>query len=141
MGVINLIRLTWQDFHNNCMVDDRLNYLMLGATLMLLNNNHVGLTYLLCLIFGANLLVQVLKARKVFGEADLTTTTWTFLGFGFLGFKWLGVYLVTLALSYACYALVMRIIILIRKKKVDKVQGYPIFLMAFLVMVVYYIMS
>ena len=84
MGTLYLIYLTFSDFKNNMMVDDRYNWFMSGATFALLSHFDRKLAYVLSLAIMTAALVFFLKNRKVMGEADISTISWLFFGFGII---------------------------------------------------------
>lgn len=84
LGTMYLIFLTYKDYKNHMTVDDRMNYFMMGASIMLLSLFKREIWYVLCLLaltIGLNLF---LKIRRVLGSADISTLTWIFYGLGII---------------------------------------------------------
>ena len=114
------------------LVDERHNYLMIGATIPLL----FILQKPVWLIFAAlGIAIGVMlfaKYVKAFGEADQTSITWIFTGFTVIGWNYLNIFVMIFLFS---------IFITIVTKKVLKIRkatpGMPIFLLSFLGTVIY----
>ena len=83
-GTLYLILLTWQDFKNKRMVDDRRNFFMMGITISLVTHIPTSIWYKLSLIAFVMLFNWLGRKSKVFGNADINTFTWIFLGLGFI---------------------------------------------------------
>ena len=81
MGTLNLIRLTYQDFKNNMEIDDRYNYLMTGATIMLLQIYRRGILLILAFIGLIIVMTFLLKKLEAIGAGDISSISWIFLGF------------------------------------------------------------
>lgn len=94
IGTFYLVLLTWQDFRNNMLVDDRKNYFMYGLTLSLLSHVDRGLIYVLTIVIVSVGLNIVLSKMSFFGEADVNTFSWVIFGFGLLNPYYLGTWLV-----------------------------------------------
>lgn len=84
-----LIILTYQDYKNKRLVNERFNYVMLGVTISLISHYTISTLYLLALVFAVVALRYYLGKINVFGEADLTTLNWVFLGFGYINYIFL----------------------------------------------------
>ena len=102
IGTFYLILLTYQDFKNKMMVDDRHNYFMMGVTVGLYMIRRVNLLYVVGIILIIITLSMALKRFKALGEADIKTISWIFLGLSILNIWWL-VYFLTffMAISYS----------------------------------------
>ena len=94
IGTLYLIYLTYQDYNNKMMVDDRKNFFMMGLTMGLLSLYARNLLYIVFLVGFVVLLTFVFSKYKVMGRADIKTFMWSFFGFGILGVNILIFYLV-----------------------------------------------
>jgi hypothetical protein len=109
MGLLSLIILTYEDYNNKKKtglsyhtVDGRKNYYMLGATTFLLFISGLGFFgVLLTLLFSAGVVFFV-RARKVFGIADISALGWLVTGWvaGGFGLYFLLTFLLILLLLY-----------------------------------------
>jgi len=88
-GVIALIFLTYQDVKNNCLVDDRRNWYMLGLTTGLFF--FVGFIYswyyYICLLLLLAIGLGIIKQFGLMGSADIKTILWSFYGFGLIDWR------------------------------------------------------
>jgi hypothetical protein len=84
LGTIYLGILTWKDFKNNMLVDDRHNYFMMGVSISLIS--HVDRP--LWMIFGTLLIIAAmywaLRKTKGLGEADIKSLGWIFFGYAII---------------------------------------------------------
>lgn len=104
MGTLYLIFLTYKDFRNKRIIDDRHNYLMMGATISLLSHIPRNLLFMLLLMAVIIGLRLYLTKFKVIGEADINALTWIFLGYGIINiFKlaWFGVFFIIIVSAYS----------------------------------------
>jgi hypothetical protein len=83
-GTIYLAWLTWQDFKNNMVVDDRKNWFMLGMTLSLYSHFiHKG--WYPFILLAVVIIMSILLSRfNIVGAADISTIRWVFWGFGII---------------------------------------------------------
>ena len=88
-GTIYLIYLTWQDYKNNRLVDDRKNAFMMGITISLLSHFKLLPLYHITLLFVTIVLSIFLGKIKALGRADNNTLSWIFLGYGLIGVAYL----------------------------------------------------
>lgn len=80
-GTMQLLYLTWQDYCNNRVVDDRKNFFMMGATLALIGFFPHPLWYYLCITaFSLTLKWWLGRYEKVIGGADVNTIVWIMTG-------------------------------------------------------------
>lgn len=103
MGTLYLIFLTYKDYKDKRRIDDRHNYLMLGASISLLSHLPRGLFYMLLIVAVSLGLRWYLKKFKVIGEADINSLTWIFLGLGIINiFKlaWFGIFFIIITAIY-----------------------------------------
>lgn len=84
MGSLHLGILGFQDLRNNMLVDDRRNWLMMGATVMILSHVHRSIWYILLLIVILLVAGFFVRRFRVFGEADLMGFAWIYFGFGYV---------------------------------------------------------
>jgi hypothetical protein len=103
MGTLYLIFLTYKDYKNKRIIDDRHNYLMLGASIALLSHISRNLLYMLLIMVVIIGLRWYLNKFKVIGEADINALSWIFLGFGIINiFKlaWFGIFFIIITAFY-----------------------------------------
>lgn len=128
-GIIYLLILTYQDYKKNKLVDDRYNYFMMGVTFSLLSHYGRPIWYIFGLLAVSILLMIYVSKTGILGEADSKTLFWSFYGFGILGFWSLLWYSIILSGVFTLHTILK----LILYKTKAKVQGYPIFLISFIV--------
>ncbi len=129
VGTIYLIILTFKDYRNNMMVDDRYNYLMFGLTfslIFILNRGFLMIIFTLIIIL---ILSYLFKRFKVVGEADINSLTWILYGFAIMNiFKlfWFAVIFISITILHH-----------ILKTKFFKIKGktpfYGVLLISFIV--------
>ena len=83
-ATLYLFLLTYQDYKNNMMVDDRRNYLMMGITISLITHVPRPLWYIVFLALVLLLLGFFMRKTEAIGEADIKTLSWIFFGFGLI---------------------------------------------------------
>lgn len=106
LGTMYLIFLTYQDYTNNRMVDDRKNYFMLGLSISILSHISSTLWYKLSLTLSIIILNVILKKYKPLGEADINTISWVFLGLGLMHYTYIILFtLVFLTLATLFYVM------------------------------------
>lgn len=84
IGTLYLIILTYQDYKDNRIVDDRRNYFMMGLSISLMSHVYTRLIYKVILTLVVVGLQYALKKIKELGHADIHSITWIFIGFGLL---------------------------------------------------------
>lgn len=127
LGTLYLLILTYQDIKNKMLVDDRYNYFMLGATIMLYSYYQHTFTYILSLIIIIALLSWFVNKFKLLGSADIKTLSWCFLGLGIIERNMLVFFLLSFMIIQMIYAIINGIWF-----KQPKVPGYPLFLISFI---------
>ena len=133
IGIIHLLILSYQDIRHKKLVDDRHNWFMTGATIMLLSHFHHSTKYILFISVVALSLMYFIKKFKLMGEADTKTILWTFTGFGFIGLWSLIPYLILLSTLYVFQAAVNFILCkYLFKRKITNFPAYPLFLVSFI---------
>lgn len=80
IGTFNLIILTWQDFRNKMMIDDRKNFLMLGVAFSLISHITRPSWYILVLLGVMFGFAYFSKKSKELGAGDIHCLTWIFMG-------------------------------------------------------------
>lgn len=103
-------------------IDDRLNYLCLGASLMMFAYVRPGLIVLAAVIAFTVLASIILK--NAYAPGDISAFQWLFFGVGCLNIYYLPVFLMILA----CMQAIISIIARFGLKLMDKLPGYPIIL-------------
>ena len=84
IGTFYLMLLTYKDYKNNMVVDDRHNYLMMGMTISLYWSFPRAWWYGLSTIVMLLFLYKYIKKFKVIGDSDITAITWIFLGYAII---------------------------------------------------------
>lgn len=128
IGSFYLFLLTVEDYKKKMWVDDRKNSFMLGLTVSIVALVHLKIIYLLGIVAVTLLLQWYLKRKNVFGEADVNSITWMFLGFGFINVWNLIIFLCILSILYVLYVFCKKIIF----KYSGEVPFYPILLASFI---------
>jgi len=86
LGTIYLIILTWQDHRKaKMLVDDRLNFFVMGTTFSLLSHVFRPLWYVVVLFFLVLFLCYYLNRFRILGKGDAHSLVWIFYGCGILG--------------------------------------------------------
>lgn len=102
LGTIYLMILTWKDHKNKMRVDDRHNWFMLGIAISLYSHFNYAMWFLF-IILGISIGLRLLMMKfKPFGEADINSLFWIFIGLTILGivkliFFWMMFIIITLA--------------------------------------------
>jgi hypothetical protein len=132
-GVIKLLILTFQDLFRKRMVDDRLNYFMMGVTVSLYSHYTVRWWFLFVLVAVSIGLSLALHRFKAMGEADLKTILWMFIGFGIINLYLIAWFAIVFIIIYLLYFSIFRLMALVFKEwqSKKKIPGYPIFLISF----------
>jgi len=131
LGIIYLSILTYQDYAKKMMVNDRYNYLMIGATAMLYDTYKHNWYYLFLIVGLAVFLSWAVVAVKSFAVADAKTLLWSFIGFAIIDLRYLLVYLVSFLAVYCLQRFLWFLMQKIIKEKIMRLPGYPIFLISF----------
>lgn len=126
-SIVNLLYLTYQDYKNNTLVDDRKNWFMLGVTTSLISHVTIGLWYTIALVILSAVLFVYLNKIKALGEADSSTLSWLFLGLGFINVTYLVFFFGILFILTLVYFILYKLL-----KKTAKVQYYGVILTAFI---------
>jgi len=132
IGILYLILLTYQDYKNNMMIDDRYNYFMFGFTIALFQYYDVHWWYILIIMALAIGLGIFIGFTKAMGRGDIKTILWSFVGFGLISLHALIGYLICFLGIFIFHYLIARLFMaLLGMKKNVKTQGYPILLISF----------
>lgn len=136
MGILYLTILTYQDFANKRLVDDRYNYLMIGATIPLIVYSSLGLWAIVVAIGLSIGLAYMFGKMKVFGPGDLKAIIWSFLGFVSFGSVYLIHYIAAFTFCYFAYIGYMYLYYKTKNQTwTGKIQGFPILLVSFIAVV------
>jgi hypothetical protein len=133
VGTIKLLYLTVQDYKNNMMVDDRLNYFMMGSTFALLSIYNVPFLYLLGLTLSTSVLGLVLGymvKKELLGSADLKSMLWIYFGFGFFGNKFLITFIIAFIVLLILFFVLTKYVV---KAKNRHVPFYTVIFLSFVV--------
>lgn len=84
IGTLYLIILTYQDYKNKMMVDDRHNYFMMGLSLSLQSHTNQSLLYLICLIVIVIVGQFFIRKYDLIGSGDVSALMWLFFGYGII---------------------------------------------------------
>ncbi len=126
-GTIQLLLLTYQDYKNNMMVDDRKNFFMMGITISLLTHVRLEIWYVFACLFGIIFYLNRIKKWKAFGEGDINGFMWIYLGFLFINPVFFAIFNVIIFVFGGLYLLI--------KVKVHKITApapfFPIILISF----------
>lgn len=136
MGIIYLLILTYQDYKNKMVVDDRKNYLMLGATIALISHFKVGLIYMLILLSIIIFIGWLFNKYKTLGKADINSLRWLFLGFGIISIYYLLAFLVIFTLLYILYWGLKKIIFRLTNHLNISTQFYGVILFSYILTLV-----
>lgn len=126
LGTIYLLILTWQDYKNNKMVDDRRNWLMMGLSISLISHTYTTIWYKLALAIILALLYVFLRKIKTLGEADSNTYTWIFLGFGLINPYYLALFTAIFIVNTILFSLLKKLF-----KIKEATQFYGVLLTSF----------
>lgn len=132
-GTLYLIKLTYQDYKNNKIIDDRNNWFMMGIAISLLSHVSLNILYLLALIFISPLLYLILRKNKAFGEGDKNTLIWIFIGLGILDpIAVLTFFVIFFSVTFL-FLIVKKILIKLLKQNDRPLQFYAVILISFIV--------
>lgn len=109
LGIFYLILLTYQDFKHNMLVDDRYNYFMMGATLMLSIYLKLSIWFILGVIAITIVLNIMLQKFALLAMGDTHSLIWLISGFGYIGTP-LITFMVVLTICYVLNALLLKAI-------------------------------
>jgi len=132
LGTIYLIVLTYQEFKKQ-QISEKFNFLMMGASLMLLSETTYGIPYLLGISFLTSLLSIVLSYFKAINQNEATGLIWLFLGFGFTSYIALGTFLGVFMIAKFISIILSRIAIYALKGQYKPLPSYHIILVAYII--------
>ncbi len=131
MGVIYLCIMTYQDYTRKMLIDDRYNYLMIGATAMLYQTYKHHWSYLLFVIGLAIILSISMVYLKAFGQGDSKIVLWSFIGFAIINIFYLLTYLLFFMGVYMIHRSIWAIINKMTKQDIKRLPGLPVFLISY----------
>ena len=108
MGTIYLIILTVKDFKNNMNIDDRHNFLMMGATFVLFSHISRPFWFIILLVIMCLILNKFMNKYQLVGGADVSTLTWAFYGYGIINPSYLGFFILVFGLISITYMLLKK---------------------------------
>lgn len=132
IGTIYLIYLTYQDYTNNMMVDDRKNYFMLGMAVSLVSHIRTSLVYKLVLALLTVIVHIYMKKIKAIGDADINTITWIFVGIGYINAFQLFNFVIIFGITSVLYFYIGKFFNKILKKDQKKFPFYGVILINFI---------
>jgi len=136
MGVLYLMILTYQDYKNKMLVDDRKNYLMLGATIALISHFKVRFIYMLGLILIIFFIRWIFKKYNTIGDADINSLSWLFLGFGIISPFYLLTFLLIFTLLYILFWGLKKLIFKLLNHLNVPTQFYGVILLSYILTLV-----
>ena len=124
IGTIYLIMLTWQDYKNGMMVDDRKNYFMMGASFMLFSHFSRPLWYFILVISIVMIFnwFQTKYMQKFIGKGDISAISWILLGYSILDLFYPAIFMIYLIGTI----FVMYVTILVFKKITKRTEQIPV---------------
>jgi len=133
MAILNLFFMTYQDYKNNMKVDDRFNFIMIGATVMLLSVFPISIYYLFTLVALNLILGWVFMKFRLMKFADVKSLSWAFYGFSIIN-PFFGIsYLVVFGLIYFFNDKLISLVRWYLNIECNKLPGYPILLLIFVI--------
>lgn len=129
IGSIYLIVLTVQDYKHFMNIDDRFNFFMTGLSISLISHVQRSFWYMLGLIAAILIINFLMKKFKIWGEGDINTISWIFLGFGIVHFTYVAYFFIIFSVVAGLYYLLKYL--LFRYKK--PTQFYPVILISFII--------
>ncbi len=131
IGTVYLMVLTYQDYKNNRIVDDRKNAFMMGIAISLTSHVKTTLIYKLALVLFLSFAYKFLQKLSAFGEADKSTFLWVFLAYGMINPTLILFFMGTLALTTMLYMGLKKLLEFLLKVKSRPIQYYGIILTNF----------
>lgn len=84
-------------------IDDRINYLMIGANIILIPSLKIGIGYILVVILGAMAMSFFIGLTKAVGEGDIHILNWIITGLLFIELGaavWFGIIFAVIASAH-----------------------------------------
>lgn len=110
-GTMQLLVATYKDFKNKRLVDERHNYLMVGASLMLIGFFQRDFWYIILNVALMMILGSLTKKIKGIGEADIQALMWIYLGYGLINPLYLIWFLIIFTVLSLIYVFTKKIIV------------------------------
>jgi hypothetical protein len=125
LAAIYLFIMSLQDVFNKCLVDDRFNYFMLGASVFLIMQISKSWQAIIIyiILFTLFILFQNIALKNLVGKADTTALSWLTLTLTFLSYK----YIITFIIIYSFVILFSSLLIFILAKVYKKGLIAPFF--------------
>lgn len=79
-GTIYLIIMTYQDFKQNRLIDDRHNYFLMGLSISLLSHFQRSFWYILSLALLIVIFSIITRKYNLLGEGDISALRWIIIG-------------------------------------------------------------
>ena len=133
-GTFALVLLTYQDYKNRMLVDDRRNAFMLGITLSLLTHIPTSIWYIVFLIIITTSYVWIgSKFIHGIGEADFNSLGWIMIGLGIISVFKLFWFMIFFSIITLLYMGVKYIYCKYSKADFDDpIPFYPVILISFI---------
>jgi hypothetical protein len=132
IGLIDLLILTWQDYTNNRLIDDRLNFFMFGVSYSLITHFKHAWYYYIILLISIMIFLYYIDKKQLMGKGDTSALRWILYGFGIINIIYLFYYLIGFFITWIGFYLIMKYIY----KETGKTQGLLILLIPFAIMVI-----
>ena len=136
LGTIYLIILTYQDYKNGMMIDDRKNYFMMGASFMLFSHFSRPLFYfilVLSIVIAFNWF-QTKYMQKWIGKGDISAITWILLGYSILDLFYPAYFIIHLILSvFVMYGTIFIFKKITKRKEELPVPFFAVFLVTYII--------
>lgn len=127
-GTLYLIFLTYKDFKDKRVINDRHNYVMLGLSIALLSHIHRPLWYMLSIMVILLSLHYYLRKFNLIGGADITAISWIFLGNSILGATYAAWWFIFFSIGTSFYTFVKG-----RLKIKENTPFFPVLLSTFFI--------
>lgn len=124
LGAIELLFMTVQDLRRR-LVDDRLNFLMFGATASLITIQKWGNLYPILILIIVYINSYFLHKFKFFAEADFNSYIWVSTGFAYINPYLYVLFIVLFTAISLLYQFLLQFI------KLEEKPFYPVFLLSF----------
>ena len=129
-----LLLCTYQDYKNKMMVDDRLNFYMLGISTVIVGMSELLKTtwWSLLAIMFLTIVINVVLGFMGTGTADKNAISWILLGLFYINFNY-GIYFIGIYFGLrAIYLLIIRVL---KDDLINKVPGFIVLLLSLFLLI------
>lgn len=127
LGTIYLLFLTFQDYKDGMLVDDRRNYFMMGLAVSIYTHIYSPVWYKLVLGVFIAIIYAFMRKIKAIGEADVSSLTWIFTGLGLIDAGYIVVFFLYFAASTTIFLVLKNYLF----KYKGEIQFYGVLLTSF----------